>query len=216
MARSKTPAPAKNMHEFYVGKERDRLAALRTKDPDKNLAARWKLVQARQPGLAERRLGYVPVVIEHRWAVIAIPEEGFAYTIGLRYRFGQPELLIAAPHLELEEQKRILNAIGMYVSLGNRIEAGEPVDLEDFGLSITFKPYSHEVFEKKYATGYLATFERFFEDIEHTTGDTLPVLWAEIAKAKRGAKKSGAKKSGAKKSGAKKSGAKKSGRKTRR
>jgi hypothetical protein len=36
------------------------------------------------PGFAERRLGYVPEIVEHGWAVVALPEEGFAYTLGLK------------------------------------------------------------------------------------------------------------------------------------
>ncbi|MBI2395795.1 MAG: DUF4262 domain-containing protein [Deltaproteobacteria bacterium] len=175
----------KDMHALYVGDDRERLAALRQKDPDANLAERWEKIVDARPDLAERRLAYVPLIAEHGWAVIAIPEEGFAYTVGLKYRFDQPELLVAAPGLSPQELKGILNAIATYVALGNRIGPGEPVDLADFGVSLTFAPYSHDVFENKYATGYLATFERFFEDVEHETGDTLPVLWTELAVVKR-------------------------------
>lgn len=198
----------KDMHPLFVGDDRERLAALRVSDPDASLAERWeKLVEAR-PDLAERRLSYVPLIAEHGWAVIAIPEESFAYTIGLKYRFDQPELLIAAPGVSPEELKRMLNAIAAYVALGNRVGPGEPVELADFGASLTFLPYSHEVFENQYATGYLASFERFFEDVEHETGDTLPVLWTELAPVKR-ARRPAAKKKAATKKAAKKNAAKK-------
>jgi hypothetical protein len=178
------PTVATKMNELFQGRDRARLLALRQKDPGKSLAERWKKILAGRPDLARRRLGYVPLIMAHRWAVIAIPEEGFAYTIGLRYHFGQPEILLAAQGLAPEELKQILNAIGQYVALGNRIGPREPVDLEDFGISLVFRTYSQQVFER-YATGYLATFEAYFEDHEHLTGDTLPVLWAELVPARR-------------------------------
>jgi hypothetical protein len=156
-----------------------RLKKLRKSDPQKNLVERFRLICDARPDLAERRLGYVPMIIEHGWAIVAIPEEGFAFTIGLKYRFDQNELLVAAPSLKPQELKQLLNMVALYVSLGNRIGPNEPVDLTDFDVSLTFKPYSHKVFEK-YATGYLASFEQFFDDRQHETGDTLPVLWTEL------------------------------------
>lgn len=182
------------MSDLFAGRDRARLAKLRSTNPKQNLLARWEKIVAARPDLAERRLAYVPLIAEHGWAVIAMPEQGFAYTIGLKYHFDQPELLIAAPSLGPADIKRLLNAIGTYVSIGNRIAAGEPVDLTDFGVSLVFEPYSQAVFNQ-YATGYLASFERFFEDVEHETGDTLPVLWTElIAAAPPKTKKAAAKK----------------------
>ena len=195
--------------EIFPTEERTKLAALRRDDPKESLVSRWKTIREARPDIAERRLGYVPLVIEHSWAVIALPEEGFAYTIGLNYHFQQPEILIAAPSLEIQDLKRLLNVIGQYVASragaddpGPVIYAGEPVDLTDFDISLTFQPYSEIVFQK-YATGYLASFERFFEDREHESGDTLPVLWAELV-SRKPAKKPAAKKPVAKTPAAKK------------
>src|SRR5580698_4311921 len=90
---------APRVSEIFPEEERDHLSSLRRADPVENLVTRWRLLGEARPDLAQRRLGYVPLILEHGWAVIAIPEEGFAYTIGLQYRFGQPELLVAAPAL---------------------------------------------------------------------------------------------------------------------
>lgn len=200
--------------EIFPTEERTKLTALRRDDPKKSLVSRWKTIRQARPDIAERRLGYVPLVIEHSWAVIALPEEGFAYTIGLNYHFQQPEILIAAPSLEIQDLKRLLNVIGQYVASragaddpGPVIYAGEPVDLTDFDISLTFQPYSEIVFQK-YATGYLASFERFFEDREHESGDTLPVLWAELV-SRKPAKKAVVKKAVVKKAVVKKAVAKK-------
>jgi hypothetical protein len=165
--------------EIFAEDEREHLASLRHADPVENLVTRWRLLEEARPDLAHRRLGYVPLVLEHGWAVIAIPEEGFAYTIGLQYRFGQPELLVAAPSLDPDGLRTLLNALGRHVAQGERIAAGETVVLDDLGVSLLFHGYSEAVFQR-YATGYLASFERFFEDREHSSGDTLPVLWSEL------------------------------------
>ena len=101
----------------------------------------------------------------------------------MKYNFDHPELLIAAPDLSPQDFRRISNAIGLYVSLGNRIRSGEPVDLADLGVSLTFAAYSNAVFER-YAT-----------DVDHESGDTLPVLWAELTTR---SKKSASKKSASK------------------
>jgi len=194
---------------------RETLAELRSVDPARNLAERWALLAELRPDIVERRLGFVPMVAEHGWAVIALPNDGFAYTIGLKYNFDHPELLIVAPNLSPQDIRQLLNAVGLYVSLGNRILPGEPVDLTDFGVSLTFAAYSNDVFER-YATGYLASFERFFADVDHASGDTLPVLWAELvllrtrAKAKKAApKKAAPKKAAPKKAAPKKAAPKK-------
>jgi hypothetical protein len=178
-AKRAKPSKASASHALFPNVAWDALRALRKKDANKNLVERWKIVVRHRPDLAERRLGYVPMIAEHGWAVIAIGGESFAYTIGLEYRFDHPELLVAAPDLDAAEFKVLLNTIATYVSLGNRIAAGEPVDLQEAGVTLVFRTYSHAVFEK-YPTGYLATFEHVFEDREHTTGGTLPVLWAEL------------------------------------
>lgn len=203
------PEAKQQMDEIFVGKDRDKLAALRKKDAQKNLVERWKKVVKARPDLAERRLGYVPQIIESGWAVISIPEEGFAFTIGLNYRFGQPELLVAIPGLSPQEFAQLLNQLGAYVAMGNRIGPGEPVELRDFGVELVFAPYSHEVFQR-YATGYLAAFDRYFDDRYHETGDTLPVLWTELVPKRRATKKKATKKTATKKRApAKKAAAKK-------
>lgn len=176
------------MDEVFVGEDRERLAALRTEDPQKNLTERWKKVAEERPSIAERRLAYVPEIVSQGWAVVAIPDEDFAYTIGLKYRYDQPELLIAAKGLKPKDLGRLLNVIGGYVAMGNRIGPDEPVELTDFELTLVFQPYSQEVFER-FATGYLSTFERYFEDRFHEVGDTLPVLWAELVRKKKAKKK---------------------------
>jgi hypothetical protein len=208
---------ARKVSEIFPVEERAYLEELRRTDPAMSLATRWERIVEARPDVADRRLAYVPLISEHGWAVIAIPEEGFAYTIGLKYNFDQPELLVVGPALAPEDLRDLLNAIGRYVSLGNKIGPGEPVDLEDFGVSLVFQPYSEEVFQR-YATGYLASFERFFEDRDHTSGDTLPVLWTELAavqrkavtKEKATAKKAAKKSEAAPKKAAKKVAAKKS------
>lgn len=207
------PEAKQQMDEIFVGKDRDKLAALRKKDAQKNLVERWKKVVKARPDLAERRLGYVPQIIESGWAVISIPDEGFAFTIGLNYRFGQPELLVAIPGLSPQDFAQVLNQLGAYVALGNRIGPGEPVELRDFGVELVFKPYSDEVFQR-YATGYLATFDRYFDDRYHETGDTLPVLWTELVPKKRAAKKKATKKATTAKRAAKKAPTKKATKKT--
>ena len=186
------PGPQSMMSPLFTGKDRTRFAALRERDPQKNLIERWKKIQELRPDLAEVRLGYLPLVIENQWAVIGIPEEGFAYTIGLGYRFNQPELLIAAPHLGVEELKQMLNQLGKYVQLKALlaedgkpvIGAGEPVEMKDFGTSLKFSAYSEASFNR-FPTGYLSSFEMFFEDREHSTGGTLPVLWTTLKKPAR-------------------------------
>src|SRR5262245_17816590 len=133
------PKPKKSMSPIFVGEERKELQALRKRDPKQNLRVRWKKVEEAIPEIAERRLGYVPMIIKHGWAVIALPNEGFAYTIGLKYQYNQPELLVVAPDLSMGELQRLLNMIGLYVSIGNRIGPNEPVDLTDFGVSLIFQ-----------------------------------------------------------------------------
>ena len=129
---------AHRMSEIFTGADRAALSALRHSDPQANLIQRWKKILAANPDLVERRLAYVPQVIEHGWVVIFLPDQGFAYTIGLQYRFGQPELLIASPRRSGAELKRLLNAIGNYVRVRSMagdpapiIRAGEPVDIAD-------------------------------------------------------------------------------------
>ena len=201
------PEAKRKMDELFASEDRARLMALRTDDPQQNLLERWKKVVKGNPGVAERRLGYVPEIAEHGWAVVALPEEGFAYTIGLKYRFDQPELLVAAPGLSPKDFARVLNLLGAYVAAGNRIGPNEPVDLTDYGTTLVFDTYSNDIFHR-YATGLLSTFERYFEDRYHETGDTLPVLWTELARKKPAPKKS-TKRAATKKAAAKKPAAKK-------
>ncbi len=159
------------------GKDAKKLQALRQKDPEKNLVERWKRLITARPDF-EASYGFVPMVLETGWAVVAVPEDDVAYTVGLQYRFGQKDLLISAPHLSLEAQKRLLNELGRNVLLGARIEAGDVVTMEG-GPTLTFKKYEDVTFSK-YPCGYLARFEQFFEDRAHVAGGTLPVLWAEL------------------------------------
>ena len=187
------------MDAIFAGKDRARLAALRAKDPQQSLLERWQRVVSAKPDVAAERLSFVPEIAQHGWAVVAIPDEGFAYTVGLKYRFDQPELLFAAPGLSAEQYASILNVIGAYVAAGNRIDADVPVELAELEITLVFRRYSHAVFGR-YPTGFLSTFERYFEDRYHEKGDSLPVIWTELRRRAEGdpptaaAKKKGAKK----------------------
>ena len=164
------------------------LLALRRTDPQASLVRRWDKARITSPRLCATRLGFVPLIMQNGWAVIWI-EEGFAFTVGLNYHFNQVEFLVVAPHLSSGALQEILNTLGKYVALScddRRIAAGERVELAELGVSLTFNPYSEQVFQK-YPTGYLATFESVFEDRQHENGDTLPVIWAELAPAETSA-----------------------------
>jgi hypothetical protein len=170
----------RDVSDVFDASDRDRLSALRRSDPFANLRERWAIVQAKQPDLASSRLGYVPLVIERRWTVITVAEQQLAYTIGLKYRFGHPELLVAGPGYTPQAQGKILNLLGNYIAIGNRILPGEPVDLKEFGFSLKFAAYSQKVFDR-YPCGFLATFESVFDDVKYESGGDLPVIWAELA-----------------------------------
>ncbi|MFT3709317.1 MAG: DUF4262 domain-containing protein [Archangium sp.] len=153
-------------------------------NPQKSLEVRWNAMIAARPDF-ESSYGFVPMVIDTGWAVVAVPEDDVSYTVGLHYRFGQKELLISAPHLGLHEQKAFLNELAKRVIQGARFDAGDKLELE--GQQLTFKTYEDSTFSK-YPCGYLARFEQFFEDRAHVAGGTLPVLWA-VLKPSRAASK---------------------------
>ncbi len=163
------------MSDQYVGKQRERLAALRKTDPEANLRARWRIVRTKQPKYAARRLAYLPTILRYGWAVLDDPERGFAYTLGLHYRYGHPDLLVVAPRLDAEGRKRLLDALARDVSTGHRIERGTPILVEEFGLSITFKRYTTKAY-KEFPAEFMASFERFFEDLDHIEAESLPLV----------------------------------------
>lgn len=159
----------------------DALHALRVSNPEKNLSERWRLMVGARPDFAIA-YGFVSKIIEGKWAVVAVPDDAVAYTVGLHYRFGHKELLISAPHLPLKVQKRLLNEFAAAVAEGARFEPGQTV-IRPEG-EFTFSAYGDETFER-YPCGYLARFEQLFEDRAHVSGGTLPVLWAELVRPAR-------------------------------
>jgi len=164
------------------GTEGKQLVALRKLDPERNLTERWTRLVAARPDF-EVSYGFVPMIIDVGWAVVSVPADGVAYTVGLKYGFGQKDLLIVAPHLTPYDQKLLLNGLAHRVIEGERFTAGAKVTLED-GSTITFQKYEDATFSE-HPCGYLARFEQFFEDRAHLAGGTLPVLWAELTKSTR-------------------------------
>ena len=171
------------MSDQYVGKQRERLAALRKTDPEANLRARWRIVRTKQPKYAATRLAYVPNILRYGWAVVDVPEQGFAYTLGVHYRYGHPDFLVVAARLDAPGRKRLLDALAKDVSLGHTIACGEPVHLEESGLAVTFKRYTTKAY-KEYPAGLMASFERFFEDLDHIEPESLPLVWGSARRPK--------------------------------
>ena len=170
--------PSRSPSRAFTEADAKKLMALRERNLDENLAKRWEILQLRQPNFTARRLGYVPFIMEYGWAVVGIPDQGLSYTVGLHYRYGQKELLLAAPHLDAQKQKRLLNGLAKKVAAGARFKAGDSIDVE--GQKLALHAYDEPSFER-FPSGYFASFEMAFEDREHRTGGTLPVLWMELA-----------------------------------
>ncbi|SRR5260221_10338589 len=150
------------------------------KDKQENLEKRWNFFMSEEPEWTQRKLGFTPMVIEHKWAVIFIPAEGkdpeFAFTIGLYYNFKSPEILIIGAGLDQDQYKRFLNSLGHLVKSGKKLQAGVDYgpDIE-LSVSLIFEKANDKIL-KKFPYGYGGVFYTNFAD----TGKTPPILYKDL------------------------------------
>jgi hypothetical protein len=167
----------------FAGNEA-RFLALRAADPGANLRARLDVLRGRlSPERFAEDFGYAHHLLSPGWAIMAFPEDGVIYTLGLNYHFGQPELLIGSQPLREQpaltaELTTLLNEVGQRVAKGLRLMVGDFV--EAAGKRLALRAYGDAEFERS-PCGYLATFEEMFEDRFHESARTLPVLSATLA-----------------------------------
>jgi hypothetical protein len=171
--------PIPEVSRFW-GDDADRFGALLKSDRRQSLPERWKRLSEKRPDLAATDFAYMPNVVEGQWAVIAVPEDGVIYTIGLVYHFDHPELLIHAPKLLKNEAlipgfKAVLNQLGARVRDGERIAGGQRVTVG--GIEFDFSEHGDEDFNEA-PCGYLGGFGELFLDVFSETGSPLPVLWS--------------------------------------
>lgn len=167
------------------GDDAERFGALLQSDRKQSLEERWKHLVEKRPDLATTDFGFMPKLLEHQWAVMAVPSDGVIYTIGLSYHFGHPELLFHSPSLLRDEEfvpgfQAVLNQLGTRVRNGERLFAGQRVSVG--GMEFDFHAYRDEDFSVA-PCGYLGGFTELFQDTVHNEGGTMPVLWATARKA---------------------------------
>lgn len=95
------------------------------KDRFENLCERYEYFVTIEPELFQRKLGFVPMMIEHVWTVIPIRGENFAFSAGFYYEYQQPEIMVISDELGTKEYQLLINEICCYVRDKKPIELGK-------------------------------------------------------------------------------------------
>lgn len=126
--------------------------------------------------------------MQRGWASIVLSDEGmnYAFTIGLEYSFGHPEILIASPHRPARELAKMLEWFTDRVEVGTRLNAGVDYARElrsnpefgDFEEDAAFRIYE-ESDADNYPCGSLYSFYGYFADRDLEIGK-LPMMVLEL------------------------------------
>jgi hypothetical protein len=164
-------------------------ALLRT-HKGKNLRERIDCLRGVDPEVFDRTLGFAELVYRNHWVVIPIEGEGFAFSVGMNYEYGAPEVMIISNDLSHREFQRLINELNCLardkgpLELGKdyfqevvmqheldlsekdgRIEAkdGAPFKLVPIDPPLVFAKYTQEL-EERFPCGYLRSFNMAFAD----------------------------------------------------
>lgn len=157
-------------------------------NPGRNLFERYSLFCQEYTDFARKRLSYIPELMNKGWMPIVLSDEGmnYAFTIGLEYSFGHPEILIASPNRSARQLNRMLEWFAQRVEEGSRMETEADYgtelrhqpDFSDIESEAAFRHYE-ESDADNYPCGYLYSFYGYFADRTLETGK-LPILVMEL------------------------------------
>ncbi|HBP16954.1 MAG TPA: hypothetical protein DEA08_04045 [Planctomycetes bacterium] len=108
-----------------------RFAELAAEDPEANLIERFEFFLAQDEGTAQQLFGFVPIILRSGWVAIVTPQAGgetLAFSVGLHYRFGHPEILLVGA-IPPREAQAVINAVGAQVCMsspGHSVESIGP------------------------------------------------------------------------------------------
>jgi len=157
-------------------------------NPGRNLIERYSLFCEEYTDFARKRLSYIPELMHKGWVPIVLSDEGmnYAFTIGLEYSFGHPEILIASPNRPARVLAKMIEWFADRVEVGQRFEAGSNYadelkiqpDFSDLDDTAILRPYE-ESDADNYPCGYLYSFYGYFADrnLDH---NKLPMLILEL------------------------------------
>ncbi|GGO05089.1 DUF4262 domain-containing protein [Saccharibacillus kuerlensis] len=142
-------------------------------NPSRNLIERYSLFCQEYTDFARKRLSYIPDLMHRGWVPIVLSDEGmnYAFTIGLEYSFGHPEILIASPSRPARTLARMIEWFAERVEMGERFETSanyaeklrRQPDFSDLEGEAAFRPYE-ESDADNYPCGYLYSFYGYFAD----------------------------------------------------
>lgn len=157
-------------------------------NPARNLVERYSLFCTEYTDFTRKRFSYVPQLMQRGWAPIVLSDEGmnYAFTIGLEYSFGHPEILIASPHRPARELAKMLEWFTDRVEVGMGLDAssdyvGELRRNPEFGDlegDAEFRIYE-ESDADNYPCGSLYSFYGYFADRDLEIGK-LPMMVLEL------------------------------------
>ncbi len=106
-----------------------RFAKLAEEDPEANLMERFEFFLAQNEGAAQQQLGFVPIILNSGWVAVVSPQdegETLAFSVGLHYRFGHPEVLLIGA-IPPPEAQAVINAVGAQVCMSPKGQTVEVV-----------------------------------------------------------------------------------------
>ncbi len=161
---------------------------LLNENPIRNLIERYSLFCAEYEDFARKRLSYLPQLMQNGWVPIVLSDEGmnYAFTVGLEYSFGHPEILIASPSRPARLLDRMLEWFTENVENGGCFETGcdyaadlkRQPDFSDIESNAIFRPYE-ESDADNYPCGSLYSFYGYFADRNLERG-RLPMIILEL------------------------------------
>ncbi|NGZ77147.1 DUF4262 domain-containing protein [Saccharibacillus alkalitolerans] len=157
-------------------------------NPGRNLIERYSLFCQEYTDFARRRLSYIPELMQRGWVPIVLSDEGmnYAFTIGLEYSFGHPEILIASPSRPARQLAQMIEWFAERVEFGHRFETGTDYarelrlqpDFYDLEGDAAFRTYG-ESDADNYPCGYLYSFYGYFAD-RNLDNNKLPMIILEL------------------------------------
>ncbi|MDO3413104.1 DUF4262 domain-containing protein [Saccharibacillus sp. CPCC 101409] len=157
-------------------------------NPRRNLVERYALFGEHYPDFCRKRLSYIPEMMKDGWVAMSLSDEGmnYAFTIGLEYSFGHPEILIASPNRPVKMLHRMVELLAARASGGERfapeLDYGEMLrtqpDFSEVEGTTVFREYGENDLDN-YPCGYLYSFYGYFADRD-LTDNKLPMLILEL------------------------------------
>ncbi|MCQ4087717.1 DUF4262 domain-containing protein [Saccharibacillus sp. JS10] len=157
-------------------------------NPARNLVERYSLFCEEYSDFARKRMSYIPELMQKGWVSIVLSDEGmnYAFTIGLEYSFGHPEILIASPNRPARVLAKMVEWFAQQVEDGHNFDAHlnyaeslkQEKDFSDIDGAAIMRPYE-ESDADNYPCGYLHSFYGYFADrnLDH---HKLPMLILEL------------------------------------